>query len=48
MLADKSFPSWTATQRWELVRDRGVSSSSMQLTLMKENPNIIDIAFAFR
>ena len=46
MLADKSFPSWTAAQRLQLVQDqciRGVSSSSFtQLTLMKEKPDTIE------
>ena len=49
MLADKSFPSWIAAQRLQLVQDqfiRGVSSSSTQLTLMKENPDTIEASFA--
>ena len=44
MLADKSFSSWTAAQRLQLVQDqsiRGVSASSTQLTLIKENPDTI-------
>ena len=49
MLADKAYPEWTVKQRWELAKDqfiRGVMSSSIQLDLMKTQPENLEKALA--
>ena len=46
-LADKAYPQWNGEQRLEVVRRQfiqGLRSSSMQLKLMRENPESLDEA----
>ena len=47
VLADKAYPSWTVEQRREILRNhfiQGISSSSVQLRLMREMPATFDDA----
>ena len=44
-LADKAYPQWSGGQRLEVVRRQfiqGLRSSSMQMKLMRENPESLD------
>ena len=46
-LADKAYPQWSGGQRLEVVRRQfiqGLRSSSMQMKLMRENPESLDEA----
>ena len=49
MLADKAYPSWPPKERLEMARNQfinGVLSSSIQLKLMKEQPETLDSGVA--
>ncbi len=49
VLADKAYPTWTAGQRGEVLRNhfiQGVSSPSVQLRLMREMPETLEAALS--